>query len=232
MIPLLSAVVIGTFVYLWSARPAYALLCDSRVHQPITLVVAEVKNQELQCDEMRVSNTFQTLLILKGYTGQYVEIMTPTRGQCPIKTVPGEIRLEQPDPVGAPTLPKFEVGKRYLLSLELSQDTNVNRRYLVPVCKRIAIEVAGLHDTKIPAYTLNEWLEPLWKPRSVLILPFLFARFYDLPIEVLVPLVESVLVVLIVYGLVAYILMRLLRLIRSLLIKMIVNSTTHDSHTR
>lgn len=178
-VALLLSFVVVSLVYLSSTRPVYALLCDTLRQYPtdIDLVMVEVKDKKLQCDHGRILNKLETLFVLKGKAGPHFDVATQTEGRCPLReTATGEIIIEIPDVAGAPPLLRFEVGKKYLLSVYYQRGAVVDTINGIPACYRIATEVAGLYDPKVWFYMLRVYIPPLlWLPGLAFVLLLAFA---------------------------------------------------------
>lgn len=210
---------IAIFIWVFSPKPAYALQCQLSFFHRSSLVIARVENQELRCESRGVVNKFKKIMVLKGTAEDNFNIVTPARsGECPSQAKPGEIKIIVGEFAGSPPTPKFETGKTYIMSV-YPRNGQVSSEYALPVCDRIFGEVSGILDPKVLLYSLRASTQPIWT--SGFILVFLLSYFLGNILPSVIAFGISLIIVVALYGLLIYVLFRVIRfLVNKLKVKL------------
>lgn len=191
-------------------KPSYALYCtlsNEFTYRP-SVVIATAEEQRINCKNVETITKFNKNFTIKGYPANQFEIKTTTpRTKEACKDYPYPAIITRI--AGAPDDPDFDLGKKYLMAIFPDKNPGSINASLAACGQEITTEISGVFDPKVILTTIRVYTQPIWIIGVFvgMLLFLVFRKFLpDTPTFIL-----SGLVVLILYGLVIYFLIRFVR---------------------
>ncbi len=192
----------------FSSKSAYASLpaCEFSFNEK-SLVIARVESQEERCESLGVVNNLKKLIVLKGSVGNNFKIIRAAEyNECPRPTVGGIQLRAGGEFAGSSRIPKLEIGKTYILSVDPASKPVPWSYLLSKECGGISGEVAGVWDPRVLYYSLRFLAHPIYKAGFFLVVLVALGLGKILPPAIAFGL--SIVIVVALLGLIIFVLFR------------------------